>query len=96
MPITGLQAITNHTEGFWYFALCLENIFLGDEINFGRGSLPRVQINNAVSQAGDLYKEVIVYVKMRPDYATFPEGKKLHKLCEDVLPTNPANVGFNA
>jgi hypothetical protein len=73
----------------------MENIYLGDEINFGRGSLPRVQINNAISQAGDLYKEIIIYIKMRTDYAVFPDGLKLHKLCIDALPTNPSNIGFN-
>lgn len=73
----------------------MENIFAGDEINFGRGSLPRVQVNKATSQSGDLYLEVIAYILMRKDYAVFPEGKKLHKLCIDVLPTNAANVGFN-
>lgn len=95
VPIYGLHGITNHTEMFYYAALALENIYLGDEINFGRGSLPTVQINDAKSQAGELYKEVIVYVKMNPNYATFPEGQKMWKQVIERLPNNPANVGFN-
>lgn len=95
VPISGIHGITNHTEGFFYFALSLENILLGDEINFGRGTLPTVSINDAKSQSGELYKEVIAYIRMKPNYATFPDGAKLWKQCIERLPNNPANVGFN-
>lgn len=95
VPIFGTQAIINHSEGLLFFAVSMENIFLGDEINFGRGALPRIQINKAVSQSGDIYTEVIAYIKMRPDYATFPDGLKFWKCAIDALPTNPANSNFN-
>jgi hypothetical protein len=95
VPISGIHGIANHTEMFLYAALSLENILLGDEINFGRGTLPSMSINDAKSQSGELYKEVIAYVRMEPNYATFPNGEKLWKHCIERLPNNPANIGFN-
>jgi hypothetical protein len=95
VPIYGTQGISNTTELFMYGALSLENILAGDELNFGRGSIPTIQIRSAISTSGDLYAEVLAYCKLRRDYAGFPEGKRLWKLYEERLPNNAASAVFN-
>ncbi len=78
-----------------YAALSFENIYLNDNIIFPRGTMPTMQINKAVSTSGDIYQEIWGYIKMKANYATFPDGLKLHKQCVERLPNNPANIGFN-
>ncbi len=95
VPLSGLHALTTHTESFLYFALALENIQLSDNINFGNITLPSMNISKVSTSGGDLYLNVNGFVKMKPNYSTFADGAKLWKQCIERLPNNPANSGFN-
>lgn len=95
VPITGDQAITNHTEALLYFALCLENIHLGDNINLGNVIVPAMNIGKVSALNGDIFLNVNGFIKMVPNYASFPGGLKLYKQCIERLANNPADSGFN-
>lgn len=95
VPITGLQGLTNSTEALLYFALLEENRLTGDTINFGNVVLPTVEINKVPAQSGLLFWRINAFIQMKPNWAAYPEGKKLWKQCFDRLPNNPADESFN-
>lgn len=95
VPISGTHAITNHYEMFMYSALSLENIHLGDNINFGNITLPAVSITKSSALNGLMYFNVQAFVQMKPNYAAFPDGAKLWKQVIQRLPNNPAASEFN-
>ena len=98
VPITGLQAITNHAEGLAYFGLAYANANEGEEINFGGliGVLPLAQCNTVETSKGIKYLEIVCRIPLKADYAMFPDGKKLHKQCYERLPNEAAATSFNA
>ena len=97
VPITGLQAITNHAEGLAYFGLAYANANEGEEINFGGviGALPMAQCNTIETSKGIKYLEIVARIPLKADYAMFPDGKKLHKQCYERLPNEAAATSFN-
>ena len=95
VPIVGTRALTNHTEALLYYALCLENIHIGDNINLGNVIVPAMNVGKVSALNGDIYFNVNGFVKMKPSYATFPSGLPLWKQCTERLPNNAADSGFN-
>ena len=97
VPITGLQAITNHAELAAYAMLAYANANEGEEINFGGiiGVLPMSQANTVETSKGVKYLEIVARIPLKSDYAMFPDGKKLHKQVMERLPNEAATTAFN-
>lgn len=95
VPTSGLHGIVNISELMLYSGMAMENALTGDEINFGNTVLPTIEINKIATKTGLIFLHVSAFIGMVPNYATFPDGKRLWKQCVDRLPTNPASTGFN-
>jgi hypothetical protein len=95
VPISGLHGIQNSTELLMYAALMEENRLAGDSINFGNVILPTIEINKVPTQTGLLFWRINAFVQMNPNWAAYPEGKKLWKQVIDRLASNPADTAFN-
>lgn len=97
VPITGTQAITNHSEGLAYFGLAYANCNESEEINFGGiiGVLPMAQCNTVETNKGVKYLEVVARIPLKSDYSMFPDSKKLHKQVFERLPNEAASPAFN-
>ena len=97
VPITGAQAITNHSELLAYAGLAYANIVEGEEINFGGiiGTLAMASCNTVQTSKGVPYLEVVARIPLVSDHAMFPNGGKLHKQVFERLPNNAAATSFN-
>ena len=97
VPITGLQAITNHAELLAYAGLAYANANEGEEINFAGiiGVLPMAQCNTVETSKGVKYFEIVARIPLKSDYAMFPNGKQLHKQVMERLPNEAATTAFN-
>jgi hypothetical protein len=97
VPITGTQAITNHSEGLAYYGLAYQNICDGAEINFGglTGIQPVARCYTAFTDKGEAFLQVVAYIPLSKNYAAFPNGKKLWKQVTERFPEGTADASFN-
>lgn len=98
VPITGAQAITNHSEMLAYSALAYANIYDGDTENFGTnngGILPICRVTYAQTEKGQYFLQIYALIPLVPNYAMFPDGKKLHKQVRERRANIACDSAFN-
>jgi len=97
VPTNGLQGIANHSELLAYAALSYQNITNGAEINFGglTGIVPVSGVYTTTTDKGEHFLQVVAYIPLDPNYAMFPNGKKLHKQVTERFPEGAAHSSYN-